>query len=173
MEVSFVVARARNGVIGKDNGIPWRIPEDMRHFKAITMGKPVIMGRKTWDSLPKKPLPGRSNIVLTRDTDFVAQGALVAHSAENALAMAQDIASGKILAANFQPADEIAIIGGAEIYAAFLPYATRIHLTEIDADIEGDATMPGFPSDTWRETTRESHTTPDGLVYAYVTLERI
>jgi dihydrofolate reductase len=166
MEISFVVARARNGVIGKDNTIPWRIPEDMRHFKAITMGKPVIMGRKTWDSLPKKPLPGRTNIVLTRraltaDKSFGSSGVFVAHSLEDAIAIAKA-----------ESPDEIAIIGGAEIYAAFLPHATRIHLTEIDADIEGDATMPGFDAAQWRETTREAHSTPDGLAYAYVTLER-
>lgn len=170
--ISFVVARARNGVIGKDGGIPWRIPEDMRRFKAITMGKPVIMGRKTWGSLPKKPLPGRTNIVVTRDAKFVAQGALVAHSVEDALAKARDIATGKIVGGTFQRADEIAVIGGAEIYAALLPRATRIHLTEIDADFAGDASMPAFDPAIWREADRAAHTTPEGLGYAYVTLER-
>ena len=159
--ISFVVARARNGVIGKDNAIPWRIPEDMRRFKALTMGKPVIMGRKTWDSLPKKPLPGRTNIVVTRDRGFHAEGAMVAHSAEEALERAQ-----------FEKPTEIAVIGGAEIYAALLPRATRIHLTEIDADFEGDATMPPFDPAAWHEVDREPHTTADGLAYAYVTLER-
>ncbi len=161
MEITFVVARARNGVIGRDNTIPWRIPEDMRRFKAITMGKPLIMGRKTWDSLPRKPLPGRTNIVLTRARDFAAEGAVVVHSVDDALARAKT-----------EDPEAIAIIGGAEIYAAFRPHATRIDLTEIDADIDGDATMPGFDPAEWHETARESHTTPDGLSYAYVTLER-
>jgi len=159
--ISFVVARARNGVIGRDNRIPWHIPEDMRRFKAITMGKPLVMGRKTWDSLPKKPLPGRTNIVVTRDRNFAAEGAVVVHSVEEALARAQT-----------EKPDEIAVIGGAEIYAALLPRATRVHLTEVDLDPEGDASMPGFDPAQWREVDRESHATPDGLRYAYVTLER-
>ena len=159
--ISFVVARARNGVIGKDGGIPWRIPEDMRRFKAITLGKPVVMGRKTWDSLPRKPLPGRTNFVVTRDRGFHADGAMVAHSAGEALERAQ-----------FERPDEIAVIGGAEIYAALLPHATRIHLTEVDADFEGDAAMPGFDPAMWCEKDRETHRTPDGLAYAYVTLAR-
>ena len=161
MEITFVVARARNGVIGKDNGIPWRIPEDMRRFKAITMGKPLIMGRKTWESLPKKPLPGRTNIVVTRDYGFKAEGAVIVHGIEDAL-----------LEAKAEKPQEIAIIGGAEIYAAFMPHATRIELTEIDADIEGDAVMPDFNPAQWQETAREAHVTPDGLPYAYVTLQR-
>ena len=159
--ISFVVARARNGVIGRDNRIPWRIPEDMRRFKAITMGKPLVMGRKTWDSLPKKPLPGRTNIVVTRDRNFAAEGAVVVHSVEEALARAQA-----------EKPDEIAVIGGAEIYAALLPRATRVHLTEVDLDPEGDASMPGFDAAVWREVSREAHQAPDGLRYAYVTLER-
>jgi len=101
MIVSLVLAMAENGVIGKDGALPWRIPEDMRHFKALTMGKPCIMGRKTWDSLPKKPLPGRANIVVTRDRNFHAEGAIVAHSLDEAFARAGN-------------AEEIAIIGGAE-----------------------------------------------------------
>lgn len=159
--ISFVVARARNGVIGADNRIPWRIQEDMKRFKAITMGKPVIMGRKTWESLPRKPLPGRTNIVLTRDFAFAPDGARVAHSRDDAL-----------VEARAENPEEIMIIGGAEIYRDFLPHATRIHLTEIDADIEGDTTMPSFDPARWREVAREAHTTPDGLPYAYVTLER-
>ena len=159
--ISFVVARARNGIIGKDGAIPWHISEDMRRFKAITMGKPLVMGRKTWDSLPRKPLPGRTNIVVTRDRNFAAEGAVVMHSVDDALTRAEA-----------EKPDEIAVIGGAEIYAALLPRATRIHLTEVDADFSGDASMPAFDPATWRETAREAHTTPDGLSYAYVTLER-
>ena len=160
-DIAFVVARARNGVIGRAGAIPWRIPEDMRRFKAITMGHPLVMGRKTWDSLPKKPLPGRTNIVVTRDPDFAANGAVVVHSIDDALARAEA-----------EKPDEIAVIGGAQIYAALLARATRIHLTEIDADIEGDTTMPAFDPREWREVAREAHIAPDGLAYAYVTLER-
>lgn len=161
MEITFVVAHARNGVIGRNNTIPWHIPGDLPRLKAITMGKPIIIGRKTWDSFPRKPLPGRTNIVMTRARDFAPEGAVVVHSVDEALARAQA-----------EHPQEIAILGGAEIYAAFLDRATRIELTEIDAEIEGDAHMPGFDSDVWRETARAPHVTPDGLPYAYVTLVR-
>lgn len=156
---SLVVAMADNGVIGKDGALPWRIPEDMRHFKALTIGKPCIMGRKTWDSLPKKPLPGRENIVVTRDTQFLAEGAAVFHSLEDAFARACGAA-------------EICVIGGAEIYKATLAFATRIYLTEVHGKIEGDTMLPRFDKAMWRETSREEHQTADGLRYSYVTLER-
>jgi dihydrofolate reductase len=155
--VSLVVARADNGVIGKDGALPWRIPEDMRRFKALTMGKPIVMGRKTWDSLPRKPLPGRDNIVVTRDTSFAAPGAIVVHSLGEALARA---------------ADEICVIGGAQIYAAALARADVVHLTEVHADVDGDARMAPFDRAAWRETAREDHTTAGGLSYSYVTLQR-
>ena len=155
------MAASDNNVIGKDGGLPWHVSSDLKLFKEITMGKPVIMGRKTWDSLPRKPLPCRTNIVLTRAHDFAAEGAVVVHGVVDALTRART-----------EHPEAIAIIGGAEIYAAFRPHATRIDLTEIDADIDGDATMPGFDPAEWRETAREPHVTPDGLPYAYVTLER-
>ena len=157
MIVSLVVARADNGVIGKDGGLPWRIPEDMRRFKALTIGKPCVMGRKTWDSLPKKPLPGRDNIVVTRDLAFAADGAIVVHALDEALA---------------RDADEICVIGGTEIFAAVLPRADVVHLTEVHADVDGDARMPPFDPDMWRETAREDHATAEGLSYSYVTLQR-
>lgn len=157
MIVSLVLAMAENGVIGKNGALPWQIPEDMRHFKALTMGKPCIMGRKTWDSLPKKPLPGRANIVVTRDRDFRGEGAIVAHSFDDALARADN-------------AEEIAIIGGAEIYAAALSRATRIYLTEVHAAFDGDASMPPFDRAIWRETSRENHAGDPS--YSFVTLER-
>jgi len=157
MIVSLVLAMAENGVIGKDGALPWRIPEDMRHFKALTMGKPCIMGRKTWDSLPKKPLPGRANIVVTRDRNFHAEGAIVAHSLDEAFARAGN-------------AEEIAIIGGAEIYAAALPHAHRIYLTEVHAAFEGDASMPPFDRAIWRETARENHA--GDPAYSFVTYDR-
>lgn len=156
---SLVVAMADNGVIGKDGALPWRIPEDMRHFKALTIGRPCIMGRKTWDSLPRKPLPGRENIVVTRDPRFLAEGAAVFHSLEDAFARACG-------------ATEICVIGGTEIYKATLPFATRIHLTEVHGDFAGDAVLPPFDKTVWRETAREDHATADGLRYSYVTLER-
>ena len=159
--ISFVLARAGNGVIGANNAIPWRIPEDMKRFKAITMGKPIIMGRKTWDSFPKKPLPGRTNIVITRDANWRADGAVAVHSLDDALKRAES-----------EKPDEIAVIGGAEIYKLALPYARRIHLTEVHADVAGDATMPAFDPALWRETAREDHVTADGLRYSYVTLDR-
>ena len=159
--IALVVARANNGVIGNKGAIPWRIAEDMRRFKALTLGKPVIMGRKTWDSLPKKPLPGRTNIVVTRDRAFAAEGAVVVHDIGEALARADG-----------ENPSEIAVIGGAEIYAAALPLANRIHLTEVAADFDGDATLPPFDPAAWHETSREVHVTPEGLSYAFVTLER-
>jgi dihydrofolate reductase len=159
--VSFVLARADNGVIGVDNAIPWRIPEDMKYFKAVTMGKPIVMGRKTWDSFPKKPLPGRTNIVITRDRDWRGEGAVVAHSLDEALAKARSENSG-----------EIAIIGGAEIYKLALPRANRIYLTEVHMDAAGDVSMPAFDSAYWRETAREDRVTADNLRYSYVILER-
>ncbi len=159
--VSLVLAMASNGVIGDKGGIPWRIPEDMNHFRALTIGKPIIMGRKTWDSFPKKPLPGRTNIIITRDTDWRAAGAVVVHALDDALALAQQENPG-----------EIAIIGGAEIYRAALPHTTRIHLTVVHINADGDTRMAPFDPQIWRETTREDHATPEGLRYSYVTLER-
>jgi dihydrofolate reductase len=159
--ISMVLARAGNGVIGDKGGIPWRIPEDMKRFKALTMGHPIVMGRKTWDSFPKKPLPGRTNIVVTRDASWKADGAVAAHSLDEALTKART-----------EDPTEIAIIGGTAIYLAALPYATRIHLTEVHIAPAGDTTMPPFDPAAWRETSREDHTAPDGLAYSYVTLDR-
>ncbi|MDE1940113.1 MAG: dihydrofolate reductase [Alphaproteobacteria bacterium] len=159
--ISLILARADNGVIGDKGALPWRLPDDMRRFKALTMGKPCIMGRKTWESLPKKPLPGRGNIVVTRNAAFAAEGAAAAPSFDAALVIARR-----------ENPSEIMVIGGAEIYAAALPQARRIHLTEIHAAFEGDAHMPAFDRKIWRETTREDRQTPDGLAYSYVTLER-
>ncbi len=160
-KIALVVARAANGVIGAKGGIPWRIPDDMRHFKRLTLGKPCIMGRKTWESLPKKPLADRLNIVVTRDPGFSAPGAVVAHSFDDALARAERDAP-----------SEIAVIGGAAIYEAALPSAQVLHLTEVHAAFEGDVFFPDLPSADWRETAREEHVAPDGLRYAFVTRER-
>jgi dihydrofolate reductase len=159
--VSLVLARADNGVIGAGGAIPWRIPEDMRRFKALTMGHPIVMGRKTWDSFPKKPLPGRTNIVITRDPSWQSDGAVVAHSLDEALQKARA-----------ENPDEICIVGGAGIYLAALPVATRVHLTEVHASPMGDVTMPPFDRAVWHETAREDREAPEGLRYSYVTLEK-
>ena len=160
--IFLIVARSDNGVIGRDNALPWRIPADLKRFKALTMGKagkgrPMVMGRKTFASLPGL-LPGRRHIVLTRDPDWSAPGTEVARNVQEAL----DLAGG----------GEIAIIGGAEIYALFAPLAGRIELTEVHADIEGDTLLPDLGDD-WTETLRENHPalgeTPG---FSFVTLER-
>jgi dihydrofolate reductase len=155
-EIVLVVAIADNGVIGKDGKIPWHISEDLKRFKALTMGHTVVMGRKTWDSLPRKPLPGRVNVVVTRQKDWQAEGAIAASS----LGAATAGTSGTVM-----------IIGGAEIYERALPMATRIELTEVHQAFEGDAKFE-FERSGWTETARESHVTPDGLRYSYVTLTR-
>ena len=159
--LTLVVAVAENGVIGNKGALPWRLPEDLKRFKALTLGKPCIMGRKTWDSLPRKPLPGRANIVVTRDHAFRAAGAEIAHSFEDALG----------IAARGTP-DEIMIIGGAAIFAAALPLAQRVELTQIMVAPEGDAFMPAFDRAQWQETKREGPHEAGGLRYAFVTLER-
>jgi dihydrofolate reductase len=158
--LGLIYARARNGVIGKDNTLPWHLPEDLAHFKATTLGQPVIMGRKTWDSLPPKfrPLPGRLNIVVTRQTDWQAQGAHVAHSLEDALAHCPETALAWV-------------IGGAEIYAQALPLAQRVVVTEIDADFEGDAFAPPLGPE-WHAQQRVNHTSSNGLPYSFVTWVR-
>ena len=153
--ISLVLARADNGVIGRDGQLPWHLPADLKRFKAMTMGKPMIMGRKTFDSFPS-PLPGRRHIVLTRDRDWAAEGAEVVHSVEDALALA---------------GDEVAVIGGAEVFALFLDRADRVELTEVHAAPEGDATVPAFQG--WLETAREDYSA-DGErpAYSFVTLVR-
>ncbi|MGD9664011.1 MAG: dihydrofolate reductase [Novosphingobium sp.] len=159
-KVVLVVARADNGVIGTDNALPWHIPADLKRFKALTMGKPMIMGRKTFDSLPGI-LPGRRHIVLTRDTDWQAEGAERAGSAKKALSMA------------FRTGSEACVIGGAQIYALFLPLADQIELTEVHADIDGDTLLPAFGHD-WHEVLREDHPALGDIpAYSFVTLERM
>ena len=159
--ITLVVAVAANGVIGAGGTLPWHLPEDLKRFKALTLGKPTLMGRKTWESLPRKPLPGRKNIVITRDPAFHADGAFVAHSIDAALMMAE----------RDQP-DEIMVIGGAEIFAAILPRATRVQWTEVMADIVGDAYMPALNASEWKEVAREGPYESKGLRYAYIVLER-
>ena len=158
MEVNMIVAAGRDGAIGKDGNLIWHISSDLKRFKSLTMGHPVIMGRKTWASLPKKPLPGRLNIVVSRNPDFVAEGARVASSTEEALAL-----SGQ---------SSPFIMGGEQIYKAFMPFVTRIYLTEIDAECqEADARLTFMPGAArWDiEEKSDEEKTPDGLTYRYVT----
>ncbi len=155
---ALVAALARNRVIGVGNRLPWRLPEDLAHFKRLTMGAPVIMGRKTRDSIGR-PLPGRRNIVVTRARDASWEGCVVAHSLDAALAAAHDAAVAFV-------------IGGAELYAQALPRADRLHLTLIDADYAGDAWFPEFDAAEWREVAREPGVSADGLGYAFVDYER-
>lgn len=153
--ISFHLARADNGVIGRDGGLPWRLPADLKRFKAMTLGRPMVMGRKTFDSFPA-PLPGRRHIVLTRDPHWRATGAEVAHDVEAALALA---------------GDDVAVIGGAEVFALFLDRADRIELTEVHIDAEGDVTMPPFTG--WREIAREDVDAESGRPgFSFVTLVR-
>ena len=151
--VTFVVARADNGVIGRDGGLPWRLPADLRRFKALTMGKPMIMGRKTFESFPA-PLPGRRHIVLTRDPAWAADGAEVAYSVDQAQALAGGDAS---------------VIGGAEVFALFADRADRVELTEVHAMPEGDTVMPPFQG--WREIAREDFPAEEGRpAYSFASL---
>jgi dihydrofolate reductase len=161
--IALIVAVAENGVIGRDGTLPWRIPEDMKWFKARTEGRPLIMGRKTWEGLPKRPLPGRTNIVVTRDRDYRAQGADVARSLDAAI----EVATG-------QAPEEIMVIGGAEIYRVALPRAGRIYLTSVHGEIAGDATFPEIDREEWSETIvgvyTSSETRPIG--YSFIILDR-
>jgi len=157
--ISIIAALARNGVIGRGNAMPWHLPEDLRHFRALTMGHPIIMGRKTHESLGR-PLPGRRNIVVSRDARFRAAGCEAVPSIEAALATCAGAA-------------EIFIIGGAQIYAASLPLADRLHLTEIQADFEGDAHFPAIDWRDWREVARRPQRSDAGFDYDFATYERI
>jgi dihydrofolate reductase len=159
-DIVLVLAVADNGVIGDRGAIPWRIAEDMKRFKALTIGKPLIAGRKTWESFPKRPLPGRTNIVVTRDAAYRAEGAVVVHSLDAALARAE-----------MENPVSITIAGGAEIYRTAMPRATRIELTEVHVDAAGD-THFALDRSGWREIAREEHATAEGLRYSYVTLAR-
>ena len=164
MELVLIVARARNGVIGNAGAMPWHLSADLKRFKQMTVGKPVIMGRKTFESIGK-PLPGRQNIVLTRDHGWHVPGVTVVANLAEAVA-----------AAGLDPrarADGIMVIGGAQIYALALPSVTRIELTEIDADPKGDTLLPAFDPARWREVARQAHPADAGQPgFAFVTLVR-
>jgi len=162
------IARARNGVIGRDGTLPWRLKSDLAIFKACTMGKPVIMGRKTWESLPKRPLPGRTNIVLTRDQSYEAPGALVVEDFSEAVQIAREQAAE-------DGVDEVCVIGGASLFELALQKAGRIYLTDVEAAVEGDVALSPIDESRWREVRRESHPASDADEHPFTfrVLERL
>jgi dihydrofolate reductase len=164
--LAIVVAVARNGVIGGDNRLLWKLRSDMHHFRAITMGKPMIMGRRTWDSIGR-PLPGRESIIVTRDQTFQAEGAHVVHDIAAALKLAQDRAKA-------MNAAEIVLAGGGDLYAQMLDQCDVLHVTEVDLAPEGDAIFPTIDPAQWREVSREAHEAGQGdeAAYAFVTYMR-
>ena len=161
------IARARNGVIGRDGTLPWRLKTDLAIFRAITMGKPVIMGRKTWESLPKKPLVGRTNIVLSRDGSFEPRGAVVCEEFSEAYSIARE-------QAEEDGATEVCVIGGASLFELALPKARRLYLTDVDAEVEGDVTLPPIDESRWKEVRAERHEASEVDQYAFTvrTLDR-
>jgi dihydrofolate reductase len=154
------IARARNGVIGRDGDLPWRLKSDLAIFRATTMGKPVIMGRKTWESLPKKPLVGRMNIVLSRDGSFEPHGAVVCEEFSEAVSIAKE-------QAEEDGAREVCVIGGASLFELALPKARRLYLTEVDAEVEGDVVLPPIDESRWTEVRSERHEASDVDEYAF------
>ena len=150
--ITLIVAVADSGVIGRDNALPWHLPEDLKHFKRLTMGKPIVMGRRTFESIGK-PLPGRQNIVLTRDPNYRREGITVVHDADSALAAANAAA-------------EIMIIGGSDLFRLFLPRTVRIHLTRVHADVAGDVTWPALDTRAWEVVSREAHDADDRHAHA-------
>ncbi len=167
VKLSLIVAVAENGVIGKDNGLPWRISSDMKYFKETTMGKPVIMGRKTFQSIGR-PLPGRTNIVITRDTSFAPEGVIPAFTLEMALDVGKSLARAKGV-------DEVMVIGGAEIYALTLPDADRLYLTRVHGAVEGDATFPDLDPDDWLIASEQRFPAgeKDSHDYSLIVLDRV
>lgn len=162
MQVVLVVAMSENRVIGRDGGLPWQISADLKHFKKVTMGSPIIMGRKTWDSIGRA-LPGRRNIVITRNTEFTPEGADTVATIDAALALCRD-----------DNAEKAMIIGGGQIYAETIKIADVIELTEVHETIEGDTVFPEIDASIWQETSREKQSpeTPNGPTFSFVTLRR-
>jgi dihydrofolate reductase len=156
--IVLVAAVAANGIIGKDGKLPWHLPEDLKHFKHVTMGHPAIMGRKTWESL-KGPLPGRENIVITRQAGYEAKGAAVASSLDAALALCAG-----------EPV--VCVIGGERVFKDSLSIATQLDLTEIQRDFEGDTRFPAYDRSQWREKKRETHTAANGMRFDFVLYEK-
>ena len=160
--ISLIAAVARNGAIGKNNQLLWHLPEDMRYFRETTRGKPVIMGRRTWESLPDafRPLPGRRNVVVSRNTTFQAPGATLVGSLNEAIQLTEDTA------------DEVFIIGGAELYRQALPAVQRLYLTEIASDFDGDVFFPPIQANDWTEISRSAAQSASGLEFSFVVYQR-
>lgn len=167
MVIAMIVAMSENRVIGRDNQLPWHLPNDLKYFRATTMGKPVIMGRKTFESIGR-PLPGRANIVVTRNPGWSADGVQVASDPEAALELAQDIAL-------VDGVDEVMVIGGAELYTALLARADRLYITRVHAPVEGDAVFPPFEKMGWEEVSREDFRaeSPNPYDYSFVVYQRV
>jgi len=165
VKLSMIVAVAENGVIGRNNALPWYLPNDLKYFKQTTMGKPVIMGRKTYESIGK-PLPGRTNIVITRQADYQPEGVKVVSSVEAARELAESVCL-------IDGQEEAMIMGGAEIYALALPHTDRLYLTEVHADVEGDAFFPEYDKSLWQEVAREDFAAegPNPYNYSFVVYE--
>ncbi|MBT5485373.1 MAG: type 3 dihydrofolate reductase [Gammaproteobacteria bacterium] len=166
MKISLVWAMAQNRIIGRNNNLPWHLPEDLKYFKRITLGKPVIMGRKTFESIGK-PLPGRTNIVVTRNADFSAEGVKTVNSLSAAKALCESI--GEI-----DGISEAMVIGGAEIYTQAMPVADRLYLTEVHANVDGDTFFPEFDRSLWKEVAREDFDAsgPNPYAYSFIVLDK-
>jgi dihydrofolate reductase len=163
MSLSIIVAASQNNVIGRDNKLPWHLPEDLAYFKSVTMGKPILMGRKTFESIGR-PLPGRTNIVITRDPNWGCDGVEVAANLENALALSKH--------AGGEANNEAMVIGGEQIYRLSLPYAQRLYLTRVDVDIEGDAFFPDFDHNEWLQVSEKIPSQRQDYPYRFLVLER-
>ena len=157
-QLSIIVAIANNQVIGINNTLPWHLPEDLKRFRALTTGHHIIMGRKTYESLGRL-LPGRTTVIVTRNKDYQLEGALIAHSLEDAVALCQND-------------DEVFLIGGAELYQDGLKLADKLYITEVDLTVDGDAFFPEFDLNLWQETSREAHTSAQGLPFSYIAYTR-
>ena len=165
MKLALIAARARNGVIGKGNTLPWHLPEDLRHFKALTMGKPMIMGRKTFDSIGR-PLPGRTTLVVTRQQDWRFEGVEVCHSLQEALTRAEALLP--------ESGSEVMVVGGEQLYRQSLPLADTIYLTEVAVDVEGDAFFPAIADDHWLRTVMGAGISQSsGIAYEFTRLEKL
>ena len=166
IKISMIVAVAENGVIGNNNQLPWYLPEDLKYFKRVTMGKPIVMGRKTFESIGK-PLPGRTNIVVTRNTEYAAEGVKIVSSINEAIKLADDIAL-------LDGSNELMVIGGAQLYADILESVERIYLTEVHAEVKGDAFFPNIERSKWEEVAREKYLAegPNSYDYSFVVLDR-
>lgn len=166
MKLSLIVAAAQNNVIGRNNQLPWHLPQDLKYFKSVTLGKPIIMGRKTFDSIGK-PLPGRTNIVITRQSDWQHGGVLVAASVPDAIALAAQLRN-----AQGQAVDEVMVIGGAEIYRGALPLADRVYLTRVHADVEGDAFFAELPIAEWKLVSEVAGDADANLRHSFLVFEK-